>query len=217
MTSLQRQKLTEPLGTVTAIFGSLLLVAVVVAAVLTLAGSGSVGGIGHAAICATQPRAGYGGEGWTSHLGVAARPGATISINGTIQACTTRPTAGQRILYTLMSLPGFLVWAGVLFLLWRMIRSARRDGPFTAEVAAAMRRLGVLIVAGTAVAGVVQGFALDQLLNTMVVPRDHFGDMITQPISALVPVPVIAGAALLTFARIIKAGAAMDDEIQGTV
>jgi hypothetical protein len=30
-------------------------------------------------------------------------------------------------------------------------------------------------------------------------------------------VPALAGAALLTFARIVRLGAAMDDELQGTV
>ena len=31
------------------------------------------------------------------------------------------------------------------------------------------------------------------------------------------PIPLLTGAALLTFARIVKAGAAMDAEIQGTI
>jgi len=34
---------------------------------------------------------------------------------------------------------------------------------------------------------------------------------------SVLPVPLIAGAALLTFARIIRLGAAMDEEIQAAV
>ena len=37
------------------------------------------------------------------------------------------------------------------------------------------------------------------------------------PIRALLPVPALAGTALLTFARIIRLGADMDDELKGTV
>jgi hypothetical protein len=63
----------------------------------------------------------------------------------------------------------------------------------------------------------VQGFALDELLNTMLVPQAQYGDVISMAVKALVPVALLAGAALLTFARIIRAGADMDDEIKGTV
>lgn len=217
MMTAQRQKLTEPLGSVTAIFGGVLLLVMATAAVQTLVGPGSFGGFGRAAICATQPNTGYGGDNWTSHMGIAVRPGASVSINGTLQACALHPGIGQRLLYTLMSLPGLLVWGSVLLLLWLVIRGSRRTGPFTRQVAVAMRRLGWLIIAGTAAAAAVQGFALDQLLNTMLATQDHFGDALTEPIHALLPVPVLAGAALLTFARIIRLGTDMDDEIKATM
>lgn len=213
----QRTKLTEPLGTVTAFFGGFLLFTAAALLVLALFRPVSFGGFGDSAICASQPNIGYSGENWTSHLGVGYRPGTSIAINGTLQACALHPGIGQRILYTLMSLPSTLVWAAVLFLLWRVIREARRTGPFTVPVAVAMRRLGWLIIGGTAAAAAVQGFALDQLLNTMLTAQDHFGDVLTEPFRALLPVPVLAGAALLTFARIIRLGADMDDEIKATV
>ena len=58
-----------------------------------------------------------------------------------------------------MSLPGALAWGAVLLLLWLVIREARRSGPFTVQAAVAMRRLGWLIIAGSAAAAAVQGFA----------------------------------------------------------
>jgi uncharacterized membrane protein YraQ (UPF0718 family) len=217
MMTTERRKLTEPLGSVTAIFGGLLLAFTVIGIILALAGSGSLWGFGHAAICATQPGT-YGSSDWTTaHLGVTARPGASIAVNGALQACAAHPGTGQRALYTLTSLPGWLVWGCVLFLLWRVISAARRTGPFTAQAAAAMRRLGWLIIAGSVIAALIQGFALDQLLNTMLVPRTSFYNLITAPLYALLPVPALAGAALLTFARFIRLGADMDDEIKGTV
>jgi uncharacterized membrane protein YraQ (UPF0718 family) len=217
MMTTQRRKLTEPLGSVTVIFGGLLLAFMVIAVILTLAGSGSVWGFGHAPICATQPGT-YGSSDWTTaQLGVTARPGASIDVNGALQACAAHPGTGQRALYTLTSLPGWLVWGCVLFLLWRVMVATRRTGPFTAQAAAAMRRLGWLIVAGSVVAALIQGLALDELLNTMLVPRTGFYNLITAPLYALLPVPALAGAALLTFARFIRLGADMDDEIKGTV
>jgi hypothetical protein len=217
MMTTERRKLTEPLGSVTAIFGGLLLAFTVIGIILTLAGSGSLWGLGRAAICATQPGT-YGSSDWTTaHLGVTARPGASIAVNGALQACAAHPGTSQRALYTLTSLPGWLVWGCVLFLLWRVISAARRTGPFTARTAAAMRRLGWLIIAGSVVAALIQGFALDQLLNTMLVPRTSFYNLITAPLYALLPVPALAGAALLTFARFIRLGADMDDEIKGIV
>ena len=182
-----------------------------------MTGSGSLGGFGHTQICVTQPNTGYGGDNWTSHLGITHRPGTTVQINGTLQACALHPGTGQRMLYTLLSLPSSLVWMAVLLLLWRVIRAARQTGPFTVQAAVATRRLGWLIIAGTAVATAVQGFALDQLLNTMLTPPTAGGDAVLEAFHALLPVPVLAGAALLTFARVIRLGAAMDDEIKATV
>lgn len=98
MMTTQRLKLTEPLAAVTAVFGGVLLLVTAAGGVLAVAGSGSVGGFGHATVCATQPNTVYGGSDWTSHLSVAARPGASVSINGTLQACALHPGIGQRVL-----------------------------------------------------------------------------------------------------------------------
>jgi len=87
--------------------------------VFALTGSGSIWGLGHTPICATQPGT-YGPGAWTAAgLGVTARPGASINVNGALQACASHPDIAQRTLYTLTSLPGWLVWGCLLFLLWR--------------------------------------------------------------------------------------------------
>jgi hypothetical protein len=213
----QRPRLTEPLGSVTAVFGGFLVLPTAAFGVLAVAGRASFGGFGDATVCATQPNASYGGDDWTNHMGIAARPGASVAINGTLQACAQHPGFGQRLLYTLMTLPGFLVWGSVLLMLWLVMRQAEQTGPFTRQVAVAIRRLGWLIIIGSAGAAAVQGFALDRLLNTMLVTQDDFGDALSQPIHALLPVPILAGAALLTFARIIRLGTDMDADLRGTV
>ncbi len=80
-----------------------------------------------------------------------------------------------------------------------------------------LRRLGWVIILGSAAAALIQEFALNQLLNTMLTQQSWFGDLVIASIKGLLPVPALAGAALLTLARIIRLGADMDDEIKGTV
>jgi hypothetical protein len=217
MTTTNR-KLTEPLRSVTYILGGLILAATVIAAIATITGTGSIGGSGRGPglVCITQPSTWYSDDSWTAYLGVATQPGASISINGTVQACADHPSPYQRSLYTLTGLPSELVWAGVLVLLWRLVRTASRNGPFTVPVAAGMRRLGWLIIIGSLAAASAQGAATDALLNTLLRAQNDFGDAAPHFLSVL-PVPLLAGTALLTFARIIRRGAAIDEEIQATV
>jgi hypothetical protein len=51
---------------------------------------------------------------WPVHgASFAPRAGATVTINGTVQACVQHPGLGQRFLKTLTSLPSMVVWLGV--------------------------------------------------------------------------------------------------------
>jgi len=210
-------KLTEPLWTVTSVLGGLVLALAALVGVTAILGSGSFGGFGHQVIvCVTQPNTYYGGGDWTSHLGVSPQPGATISINGTLQACTQHPGIYQRLMYTFMNEPSVVVWAAVLFLLWRLVRTARSSGPFTLPVASRMRWLAWVILLGALAARSAQGAATDALLNSMLRAHSGFGDALSS-VPGIVPVPLLAWAALLTFARIIRLGVTMDEDIQGTV
>ena len=57
--------------------------------------------------------------------------------------------------------------------------------------------------------------AIDTLLTVMTKIDNPFPNLLLVPLH--LPVPVLIAAALLTFARIVKAGAAMDAEIQATI
>lgn len=219
MLTTRRPTMTEPLETVTTVFGGLLLAFLALVLVSTAFGSGSLLGFGHGDICTARPYATYGSSQWAVPAGVTAHPGTSINITGTVQACAEHPGFGQRVLYTAGTLPSTLLWACILFLLWRLVRTAGRTGPFTMPVAAAMRRLGWLVIAGSAAVAVVQSLALSQLLHTIVTLQDWSPglDLAYAVVRALLPIPALAGAALLTFARIILVGADMDDEIKGTV
>jgi hypothetical protein len=146
---------------------------------------------------------------------VTARPGHSVSIIGAPQVCADHATLGEQALGVVAALPAVLFWGGVLFMLWRIMVTARRNGPFTRRVAAAVQRLGWFIIIGSTAAAVVHLLAIDTLLTTMTKITSPFPNLILVPLH--MPIPILTGAALLTFARIVRAGAVMDAEIQATI
>ena len=68
---------------------------------------------------------------------------------------------------------------------------------------------------GSTTAAVVNLIAIDTLLTIMTRITNPFPNLILVPLH--LPIPILTGAALLTFARIVTAGAAMDAEIQATI
>jgi len=209
----ERRRLTEPLGSVTTFFGALMIIAALAGVAFLVFGSSTYGGL-PGAVCVTQPGTQYGNGDWNTSA-VTARPGHSISIIGNLEVCADHATLGEQALNIVVYLPAVLFWGGVLFLLWRMMVTARRNGPFTPRVAAAMRRLGWFIIIGSTAAAVVHLIATDTLLTIMTRITNPFPNLILVPLH--LTIPVLTGAALLTFARIVTAGAAMDAEIQATI
>ena len=129
----------------------------------------------------------------------------------------------QWALYLLTKVPDIVLWGAVLLLIWRMIKQASRGGPFTANVAATMQQLGWVVIGGSMAAGALGALGTDLLTRMLMTPATYSGAGIAidvlaiGPLKALVPVPAIAGAALLSFARITRAGAVLDEEIKATV
>jgi hypothetical protein len=213
-TSDKRRRLLEPLDSVTTFFGVLTILGTLVVAAFFVFGSGHYFS-SPTDVCVVQPAAEYSSGGWSTPL-AAARPGNSIAMSGSLQVCADHATVGEQALGVTAALPEVLFWGGVLFLLWRLMVTARRDGPFTPRVAAALRRLGWFIIIGSTAAAVVHLVAIDALLTIMVkLPQSPFTNLLLVPVH--MPIPVLTGAALLTFARIVRAGAAMDAEIQGTI
>jgi hypothetical protein len=217
MTTTDRKKLTEPLASVTVFFGALMLLALAVFA--GFSAFGPRGFISAPSVCENQPGVTYGSS-WQTPF-VAAKPGASINIIGTVQACAVHPGIGQWALYGLAEVPTILAWCGVLLLLWRMIRVAGQEGPFTPAVATAMRRLGWFILAGSLTVAVLRaasiGLLLSGLLKGETTGVNMYPGLVWGVVRATMPVPALAGAALLTLARIFRVGTAMDDELKGTV
>lgn len=211
----ENRRATEPLATTAAVFSGLLMGLIAVVTVASIWGSGSFGGFGDAQVCATS-RQTVTSEPSPAFLAHSVRPGAYLSLNSAVQACAAHPGLWQRILYTLTSLPSALLWVGVLLLLWRLIRIAARRGPLALEVAGSMRLLGWFVLAGSLIVIVGQGVANQLLLNTMLAAGSDLGAIVNSLIAGW-PVPLLVGAGLLTFARITRLGAALDEEIKGTI
>jgi hypothetical protein len=158
-----------------------------------------------------------GGQAWR------ARPGTSLGPAGSLQGCVLHPTIGQWALLALTEVPSLLLWGGVLLMIVRLVRHAAQHGPFTPRAAALMRQLGWLILAGCVVVGALQAIGTDVLTDAVLAPQPFdagfiIGDALLRgPLQALIPVPALAGIALLSFASITKTGAVMDEELQATV
>ena len=209
----ERRPLTEPLESVTRFFGALMIIAALVGVAFLVFGSGGTYYGLPGTVCVTQPATEYGG-GWSTSA-VTARPGHSVNIVGSVEVCADHSTLGEQALNVVAELPAVLFWGGVLFLLWRMMVTARRNGPFTPRVASAVRRLGWFIIIGSTIAAVVHLIAVDALLTIMATIPNPWWNLLLLPLH--LPIPVLTGAALLTFARIVRAGAVMEDEIQATI
>ena len=212
-------KLTEPLETTAAVFGTVFAAVLILAAVATLVGTGTFGGFGHAQVCVTDPNISGGSDASPFSHVYAAKVGAQLQPpSAPLSACAIHPGVGLHLLYSLTVIPQTLLWGGILLLLWRLLVIARRCGPFTARVAAAMQLLGWYIIAGAVLAAAIEQLASVLLLDALVAPApEGIGAVAVAALRALVPVPALAGTGLLTFARIVRLGAAMDDELRGTV
>jgi hypothetical protein len=154
--------------------------------------------------------------------GFAARPGASLRAGGDVTACALHPNLGQWVLYLLTKLPGLVLWGCLLLLIWRLISEAARRGPFTPRAAAAVGLLGWTVLGGSYIAGALEHLGADVMTRMLMTPATFsvggiVVDVVVAPLEALLPVPALAGAALLTFARITRVGVVLEDEIKATV
>jgi len=208
------ERLYGPLQRIARIYGTFLVLYVIAE---TWRASDHISG--YPTVCANTPYTTMGGGG----SGVAVKAGASLQSNGAVQVCAAHPTASQWLLYALIRLPSLVVWAIVLLLVWQLIRQAARGGPFTRQSAAITQLLGLVILAGTAVAAALSALGSDLLGRMLLGPPTLGGGgiavdvLIRAPLVALLPWPALVGAALLSFARITHVGADLDDEVRATV
>lgn len=191
-------------------------------ALFALAAGFSLSHGSRATVCAIAPSvAARQGSGW---VGAQARAGATLQAAGSAKVCAAHPSAAQWIFYLMLRLPGPLLLATVLLIIWQLVRQASRTGPFSQRTAAIMWRLGVVVLAGSVLAGAVSQLGNDLLAGQLLIFPPFSGAGIVPDaviigglMHGLLPIPALAGAGLLSFARITKAGVVLDEEVRATV
>lgn len=146
------------------------------------------------------------------HPGLAAGVRATWS---TASLCTAHPTAGQYLAFAVTLLPLDLLQLGVLYLVMRLARTAARDSVYTAQFARLVLILGWWLLAGGLVATVAEAFARMTLLGQLVTWHVDWGQW-TAAWSVSWPV-FWFGLGLIIFARVMRIGAGMRADLEGTV
>lgn len=121
------------------------------------------------------------------------------------------PSTGQYTLAVLERLPTLAVYATFFVLLWRLVRLARRDEIFSTATAGRLRGLGGLLLAGALAAALLEAVAGGLLAMTLL-GEDGLVFEYEFPGGA-----VIGGVGLLAAAEIIRRGAGMREDLEGTV
>ena len=142
------------------------------------------------------------------------RGGATVGLIP--QFCTSNPTGYQRLLVTLDQAPTFVM--AVVSLLWlnRLLRSAARDGVYTHRTMSGIKRFGWWLLIGSLVAEIAKVNAQAALLATLT--RQASFTAWTWLSGWSFPTGMVFTAlGLFTFARIVRAGVGMREDLEGTV
>ena len=129
--------------------------------------------------------------------------------------CAAHPTAGQALAAAVTVLPIDLLRLGALYLAMRLTRTAARDGVYTVQAARLLLILGWWLLAGGLVATVIEAFARLNLLGQLVTWPVDWGQW-SVAWSVSWPVAWI-GLGLITLARIMRIGAGMRADLEGTV
>ncbi|CCH28322.1 hypothetical protein BN6_09940 [Saccharothrix espanaensis DSM 44229] len=123
--------------------------------------------------------------------------------------CFDQPTTMQRALKFLITAPTSFVYVAALLLLLKLLVSARRMGPHTFPVAEEVRGYGLFLLISLPLATLAESVALNVLAPHQ--PLSFIGGW-DFPWWA-----VFTGLGLLTIARILRTGATMREELEGTV
>jgi hypothetical protein len=176
----------------------------------------SLGGYGSGPACATVPLNGLaesGGGPVLAHM----RTGGSASTGGQVMVCANQPTLSQRTLVTLTQIPTAVLYAAILLLLWWLVRTVRRTGPFAPLVAARLRFLAWFILAGVLVVTAGQSVAGSAFASTVVADSvPVISNAVNAELNSWVP-PVLIACGLLTLARVLRVGARMSEDLAGTV
>ncbi|GGJ64860.1 DUF2975 domain-containing protein [Streptomyces brasiliensis] len=200
------RKMLEPMATVVSVVLRILLALATAGLVLSVAR----GSWGSFSVCIAD-------ESSTSSAtpgGFAAESGAQV--DSIPRYCAETPDAHLRLLDALSDLPSTLLLISGLFLLYRFLQGAAREGVYTAQTASRLRLVGWWLLVGSLVVEIAEANARAALLAALAkdvgFSAETVLNMWTFPYLA-----VLTGLGLLTFARITRAGVSMREDLEGVV
>jgi hypothetical protein len=172
-------------------------------------------GFGSPGVCASAPLNGlnftYHGN---SQINIGRGRWATAD---SMQLCSSHPTLPERILVTLTGAPTYALYLTVLVLLWVLVLTVRRHGPFAVKVSRRLRILGWFILAGGLATVAGESAARCYFAATVIGHSVAVGTIVINDVlNSIIPLLLIV-CGLLTLARILRAGARMHDDLAGTV
>ncbi|OKJ18125.1 hypothetical protein AMK23_35690 [Streptomyces sp. CB02130] len=205
----EERKILEPLLGVVSVALRVVIGVAVLGFVLSLFVDGVHFGELGRSVCVTSDGISASGAGMDSVFG----PKEGVNVSSVPRYCATDPSGGQKLLQAAGALPPVVLALGGLWLLNRLLQGAARGGIYTALTASRLRVLGWWILAGSLVAAVAQAVSQAALLTTLAT-----GDGASPGNVWDVPLfPVLVGLGLLTFARIVRAGIAMREDVEATI
>jgi uncharacterized membrane protein len=175
-------------------------------------GSGSILGWGDPEVCIDVPN----GTIRTSGVGAEPQglPANSRAYASTITVCAQEPSTALRIGATLLYLPWVLLFFGFLLLVHRLLRAAAGDGIYSLGTARRLRFLGWFLLAGGLLAATVEALARGYVLSA----QFSYLDWLSGANQWSVSFPLLLSAiGLITFARVMRIGVDMREDLEGTV
>lgn len=138
---------------------------------------------------------------------------APVELGGpvTAQLSFWAPTASQRAAWTIRELLGPAMTIAGVWLVFGIVRSARRGDPFTADNERRLWSLAALVAVGGILYSMVIGFT-----TMLLIQRSAAADLFvtTATISLL---PLVMGALLAMLALVWRIGVGLRDDVEGTI
>jgi len=177
----------------------------------TVFGSGSLFGFGDREVCAAGQ---VGVIGASTDATVRGLSTASRAFAGQVELCAQHPSVALRLVGTLTTLPTFLLFLGFLILVHRLIRAAQTHGIYSSETVRRVRLLGWYVLVGDLVAATVEAIMRGGVFAVQLPRFGWASGLLTWHASFAV---LLAGIGVITFARVMAVGAAMREDLEGTV
>jgi hypothetical protein len=133
-----------------------------------------------------------------------------------VSACVENPTGKQRLADVADQVPPALFEVAALLLLLRFLKTASKEGPYSATVPGKLKTLGWFVLIAAPVSALVVALAHYSLRRSMgayVLSTDW----LTEWNESFPWWAIVAGVTALTFARILRVGVEMAKDLEGTV